>query len=409
MTWAPARPPIESSTMSPSRLEAVLAAAAKSPFYSRKLAGRTPSWAEFPLTTKSELIADQAAHPPYGSNLTRPVSEYTRLHQTSGTTTGQPLRWLDTAASWQLLLGCWRTMYEWASLKRSERIFFAFSFGPFLGFWTAFEAAQQAGHFCLAGGGMSSAARLRMVIDNAVTVVLCTPTYALHLAETASRETIDLPGSAVHTLIVAGEPGGLIPNTRAKLASAWGARVVDHYGLTEVGPVAIEPADRPGDLRIVDGYVAEVIDPDTLEPAETGELVLTTLSRLGSPLVRYRTGDLVQCATIDGELRLAGGILGRADDMIHVRGNNVYPTAVENILRRFPELAEYRMEVTGPGPLNELTITVEPLAGADGDLLARRVADAVRDELLFRAEVDSVAPGALPRFEMKARRFIKRG
>lgn len=165
-----------------------------------------------------------------------------------------------------------------------ERVFFAFSFGPFLGFWTAFEAAQQAGHFCLTGGGMSSVARLRMILDNAVTVVLCTPTYALHLAECAAKEKFDLARSPIHTLIVAGEPGGLIPGTRAKLEAEWGARVVDHYGLTEVGPVAIEPADRPGALRIVDEYIAEVIDPATLRPAECGELVLTTLARLDSPL-----------------------------------------------------------------------------------------------------------------------------
>lgn len=390
------------------RARELLAALARSPFYVRKLAGRSPnSLRDVPFTTKDDLIADQQTHPPYGTSLTQALSSYTRLHQTSGTSTGQPLRWLDTPESWQRLLGCWRTMFEWAGLQNNERIFFAFSFGPFLGFWTAFEAAQQAGHFCLAGGGMSSAARLRMIVDHAATALLCTPTYALHLAEAAGRERIDLPRTAVHTLIVAGEPGGLIPATRAKLEAAWGARVVDHYGLTEVGPVAIEPADRPGELRIVDEYIAEIIDPVTLKPTDRGELVLTTLARLGSPLVRYRTGDLVRGVTVDGELRLAGGILGRADDMIHVRGNNVYPSALENILRRFPDLAEFRIEVGGTATLNELTITVEPVAGADGTALGRRVADAVRDELLFRAEVVAVAPGSLPRFEMKARRFIK--
>src|SRR5207248_1716234 len=117
---------------------------------------------------------------------------------------------------------------------------FPFSFGPFLGFWTAFDAAQRLGCLCLAAGGMSSGARLRMMLDNAVTVVLCTPTYALHLAEVAREQGIALAAGHVRSLIVAGEPGGSITATRRRIEEAWQARVFDHSGMTEVGPATIE-------------------------------------------------------------------------------------------------------------------------------------------------------------------------
>src|SRR5262245_44625867 len=139
-----------------------------------------------PFTTKAELLEDQDRHPPYGTSLTYPLERYTRLHQTSGTQ-GQPLRWLDTPESLQGLLDCWKTIFKVAGVTSQDRLLFPFSFGPFLGFWTAFEAAQQLGCLCIAGGGLTSKARLRMLLDNRATVLLCTPTYALHLAEVGEQ------------------------------------------------------------------------------------------------------------------------------------------------------------------------------------------------------------------------------
>jgi phenylacetate-CoA ligase len=371
--------------------------------------------APLPFTTKAELLADQQAHPPYGTALTFPSARYSRMHQTSGTS-GQPLRWLDTPETWNWLLECWEQLYRIAGVTAADRLFFAFSFGPFLGFWTAFEGANRLGYFCLPGGGMSSGARLRFLLDNEATVVLCTPTYALRLAEVARQEKIDLARSGVRTLIVAGEPGGSIPATRARIEEAWGARVLDHSGLTEVGAVAIECLQNPAGLHILESeYIAEVLEPggsDPVLPGQVGELVLTNLGRVGSPLVRYRTGDLVRidprpCPCGRALIRLEGGILGRVDDMIHVRGNNLYPSAVEAVIRRFAEVVEFRVAVDRSGTLAALRVEIEPAAGANGTGLAERVDRAIRDELLFRAEVQAVPTGTLPRFEMKARRFIK--
>jgi len=373
---------------------------------------------KLPFTTKKDLATDQEQYPPFGSCLTYPLVSYTRLHQTSGTQ-GQPLRWLDTPASWQGLLESWKTIYRIVGVTAQDRLLFAFSFGPFLGFWTAFEAAAQLGCLCLPAGGLSSGARLKMLLDNQATVVLCTPTYALRLAQVAREQGFLLvpqnPHYKVRCLIVAGEPGGSIPATRSRIEKAWHARVFDHSGMTETGPMTIECPEAPGGLHVLEGdFFAEVIDPVTanpLAPGETGELVVTTLHRIGSPLLRYRTGDLVRLAQVPCPcgstwLRLEGGILGRTDDMIPIRGNNLYPAALENILRRFEEVEEYRVEVDAASALTQLRIEIEPRPAASADL-GKRIEQALRDELLFRADVRLVPPNTLPRFEMKAQR-IKR-
>jgi phenylacetate-CoA ligase len=375
-------------------------------FYASKFAGVDPARAELsdlPFTTKAELLADQQAFPPYGSALTYPLGHYARMHQTSGTTTGRPLRWLDTPESWDWMLGCWRRIFEMIGVRSEDRLCFAFSFGPFLGFWTAFESVSRAGYFVLPAGGMSSSARLRFLLDHSATVLFCTPTYALHLAEVAAADGIDLPASPVRMLVVAGEPGGSISATRRRIESGWGARVVDHSGLTEVGPMAVECTVRPGGLTVLEGdYIAEVIDPDA---RGVGELVVTNLGRIGSPLIRYRTGDLVKPVIDAKGVWLEGGILGRIDDMIHVRGNNIYPAAIEAIVRRHPEIAEFRLVIDRRESLANLRIEIECVPSADDSVLVDLVAKALKDELLFRADVVRVPPGTLPRFEMKAQRI----
>src|SRR3954468_1914532 len=388
--------------------------ASGNPFYVRKLAdwnGRDLN--AVPFTTKAELVADQLDHPPYGSNRTYPPERYCRLHQTSGTSSGRPLRWLDTPESWEWLLGCWHRIFSGLDLRPGDVFYFPFSFGPFLGFWTAFEAAAGAGYLVLPGGGLTSTARLRFLMEHKATVVCATPTYALHLAELAATEGIDLAGSPVRLIVVAGEPGGSIPATRERIEKVWGARVIDHYGMTELGPVAAETIDRPGTQVVLhDRYVAEVLEPGGTAPAAdgaVGELVLTNLGRVGSPLIRYRTGDVVKAErAADGTVLLHGGILGRTDDMIHVRGNNLYPAAIEAVVRRFPEVAEFRIVVDRSGPLADLCVEVEPLDGSKPMGLAGGVARAMRDELLFRVPVAAVAVGSLPRYEMKARRVVEK-
>jgi phenylacetate-CoA ligase len=401
-------------------------------FYRRKFEGldfdprRDPIHA-LPLTTRAELEQAQLEYPPYGTNLTYPLEKYCRFHQTSGSG-GRPLRWLDTVESWAWFRGCWQTIFRAAGAHAADRALFPFSFGPFIGFWAAFEAAHAMGLLALPAGGLSTPARLRMLLDNQATLVCCTPTYALRMAEVAAEQNIDLARSSVRALIVAGEPGGSIPAVRSKIESAWGARVHDHSGMTEMGAVSFECIPSPGGLHVNEAeFIAEVIDPETLQPlpegsASTGELVLTNLGRWGSPLIRYRTGDQVQlvrperpCACGRWFARLEGGILGRIDDMFIVRGNNVFPTAVEAVIRGFAEVAEFRVTVvegTRDGAaLTQVQLEIEPVAGTGQPVassLAARVSSAVQQALSFRAEVIQVQPGTLPRFELKAKRFVRR-
>src|SRR5205085_1882285 len=202
-------------------------------------------------STKRDLVDDQAAHPPFGTNLTYPLDRYVRVHQTSGTT-GTPLRWLDTQASWEWWADCWRFVLAGAGLGPSDRIYFPFSFGLFIGFWAGLEVA-------------------------------------------------------------------------------WSARAFDHAGMTEMGAYGYECAAQCG-LHVNESeFIVEVLDPETARPAREGELVLTNLGRVGSPVIRYRTGDRVRlaetpCACGRTFRRLEGGILGRLDDMLIVRGVNVFPS-----------------------------------------------------------------------------------
>ena len=368
-----------------------------------------------PLMTKRLVVQDRENFPPYGSNHTYPLENYTRFCQTSGTT-GPPLTWLDSRDDWSGMLSLWQRIFDAFGIQPGDdRMFFPFSFGPFLGFWTAFEAASRIGCLVIPGGGMSTHARLQLMLEHGVTVICTTPTYALHLGEQkAQHPTYRDSPSALRKLIVAGEPGGSQPEVRARIAEFWpGVQVLDHHGLTETGPVSYQDPANAGRLRVLeDAYFAEVLDPATGQEVlegGTGELVLTTLHRLGSPMLRYRTGDLVKKGYAeDGGLCLEGGILGRLDDMICVRGVNIYPSAVDAVLRRFPEVMEYQVREVRHGALLDLKIVVEgSLALRDTTPLAERIALALRDAFQLRMDVEVVPQGTLPRFEFKARRWIK--
>lgn len=364
---------------------------------------------QVPFTTKSELLQDRLDHPPFGSNLTRPFDQYTRFCQTSGTSSGQPMAWLDTVESWEAMLECWRRVFDGAELARGrDRIFFAFSFGPFLGFWTAFEAAAR-DYMVLPGGGLSSQARLEMMARYGATTLCCTPTYALRLGEMLGEASgVERMALRVNKIIVAGEPGGSIPEVRARIEQLWDARVYDHHGMTEVGPVSYEITDYPRDLIVIEeGYLAEVIHPETgteVPEGEHGELVLTTLTRVGCPLLRYRTGDWVKKLERGGRLILEGGVLSRVDEMVVVRGVNVYPSAIEAVVRQFTEVVEFMVEQKKVDAMDEIELLIELKPTASKSLL-KRLEARLRDTFSLRIPVHLVECGTLPRHEFKARRW----
>jgi phenylacetate-CoA ligase len=363
-----------------------------------------------PFTIKREFVEDQATHPPFGQNLTYPLNHYIRLHQTSGTT-GYPLKILDTQESWDWWADCWTSVYEAAGVTRDDVVYLAFGFGPFIGFWSAYEGAKRLGTLTVPGGGMDSLQRLRSMQEVRATVLVCTPSYALRLAEVAREHSIDLSQFSIRATIHAGEPGASIPGTRQRIEQAWHALTYDHAGMTEMGAFGFSCIEQSGIHINESEFIAEIIDPVSNEPVgpgEIGELVLTNLGRWGYPALRYRTGDLVRqggynCGCGRSFLFLPGGILGRADDMLVVRGVNVYPSALSDILHRFPEVQEYRIIVTRAGVMDEIALQVEcPPA------LVGRLAEELHVALSLRVPIEVVDSGSLPRFEMKAKRIEDR-
>ena len=370
---------------------------------------RVPGWDAFqalPFTGKAELVADQQDHPPLGRIATYPRDRYVAFHQTSGTL-GRPMAVLDTHESWAWWARCWQEVYRAAGVTAADRILFAFGFGPFIGFWSAFAGARALGALTIPSGGLDAKQRLRLMADTGATVLISTVTYALRLAEVAREEGIDLRALDVRRTIHAGEPGASIPSVRARVEDAFGAQCFDQPGATEVGAFGFSCSARDGVHVNEAEFVAEIVDAAGAPAPQggTGELVITNLGRPGWPVVRYRTGDLVVnggrgCACGRTFLKLPGGIAGRADDLMIVRGVNVFPTAVEAIVRGF-EVGEFRMVRSRRGDLEELRVDAEA-----SEETARALAEELRVRLSVRIDTRAVAAGSLPRFELKARRVV---
>jgi len=370
------------------------------------------SFRQLPVTTKAELLADQAAHPPYGSNLACPPIEFVRQHQTSGTT-GAPLKVWETRQSWDWMTTLWLYQFHALDVTAADTIFMAFNFGRGLGLWNALDAGMQIGALVVTGGGLSSLQRVESIIANRATVLVSTPSYALRLAEAAAEHHLDLRTSAVRQIVVAGEPGASIPATRARIEDRWNARLYDSPGATEVGHFGISCPSH-GVHAVESEFYFEIVDPTTLvpvPPGEAGEIVVTNFGRAGSPVIRYRTGDIAKgvydaCECGRTLMRFDGGIIGRSDDMFVIRGVNVFPSAIEAIVHEFAEVVEYAAEVFEERGMYGLRIRIEITPGGPDDLAAR-LKDAVHRRLYLKAEVEVVPQHTLPRSEGKARRVVR--
>ena len=380
---------------------------ATNPFWRQRLDKDTiPRCAEdyqrLPFTSNRDLSEDLLSTPPFGSNLTYPIETYTRLHQTSGTKY-QPLRVLDTATSWDWWCDCWDAVLDVSGVTSSDRAMFAFSFAPFIGFWSAHAAMARRNALVISGGGASTVRRLHMLVETGCTVLFCTPTYALHLAEVADREGVHIKGSGIRCTILAGEPGGSVPAMRRRIQEAWQAEVFDHAGMSEVGAYGIPCPEGRGVFVNEREFIAEVIDIESRQPVskgQTGELVLTNLGRWGNPVIRFRTGDLVQPQRLEEGLLLQGGILGRIDQMLVIRGVNLHSSSIEQVVRNIAGNVEYRVTLSRKGALDEAEIEVEAQPETCSDIGLE-----IQNSFGIRVRVSSVRLGSLPRWEAKAQRF----
>lgn len=375
-----------------------------------------------PFMTRQHWMDCQAEQPLFGDLITRPREEAIRYHLTSGSSGRQPLRVLDSRKDWSWIAEMWSYGFWGFGVRPADTVFFAFSYGSFIGFWGAHYCCEKVGCLVLPSGNMNTEGRVKQIVEMEATVVCATPTYALRMGQAAEKLGIDLArDSAVRRLIVSGEPA--VPATKKTIEEMWGARCGDFAGMTEIGTIMIfECEGQSGASHIIeDNFIEEVLDQNTQEPVpygEKGERVVTSFGRGFIPLIRYRTGDLVvkvpntSCSCGRTADLYEGGILGRVDDMKMIRGTNVYPRAVESIIREHPEIEEFQIILTREDDIrDEITVKVElkPDRGNVWDtlegMLTRDLADH-HEGLRFNVEL--AASGELPRFELKAKRLQDR-
>jgi phenylacetate-CoA ligase len=395
------------------RLNALLAQIVESNAFQRERLGVThlsdlSELAGLPLTHKDDLLADQAANPPFGTNLTYELGRYTHVHQTSGTT-GQTLRVLDTPEDWEWWTRGLARVLRATGVGAGDRVVLTYSFGPYVPYWATYAGVGAVGAMVIPLGGMDSVQRLQTMRDYAATAIACTPSYALHLAQVAHRRGLAGALESVQRVVCTGEPGGSLPAVRDRIESEWGARCFDHAGLTEVGSFAY-PCDAAGGLHLAeDEFICELLDPHDgapVAPGAEGQLVVTALGRAGFPVIRYATGDVVDhhaepCPAGHPGRWLPRGILGRTDDMVVIRGMNVFPSAIEQILRESQGVGEFRITFyTDPRAMDEIKIEVE----LSQPLEAREIQARMRQRLGLRVRLVPVRPGILPEQLGKARR-----
>ncbi len=404
---------------------------ANSPFHQRKFdaAGFKPEQLKnlddirrIPFMTREEWMESLIEKPMFGDLLATDPINAIRYHLTSGTSGRTPIRVLDSMKDWDWISEMWCYGLWGFGIRPEDTVYFAFGYGSFIGFWGAHYACEKMGALVIPGGAQTSENRIKQIIEMGATTVCSTPTYALHLWQKATEMGIDLAKEGnVNKLICSGEPAGSIPAVKRQLEEAWGAKCGDTAGMTEVGTIMIfECSHQPGGTHIIeDHFIEEVLDPASDEPvgySELGERVVTSFGRGFIPVIRYRTKDMVMkvpastCTCGRTWDLYDGGIRGRWDDMRLIRGTNVYPRAVEAIVRENSAIDEFQIYIWRKDDLqDEITINLEIKPGYDaewpelGEQLAKDLASAHEG---LRFNIVRMDHGYLPRFELKAKRLV---
>lgn len=373
-----------------------------------------------PKVDKAMMRSIQGKDPfPYGEALCVPLEEVVEFRQTSGTT-GRPVYQADTWQDWEWWSEAWAYILYAQGFRKTDRCFLPFGYNVFVAFWAGHYAAEKIGCEVVPGGVLDTAARILKIQEIKATAMMATPSYVLTMADTAKvRLGIDpAKDLTVRKIVCAGEPGAGIPSTKKRMEEAWGAKVYDHAGATEIGAWGFECQEQGG-LHINEAlFLAEVEDLETgqpiTRPGKKGKLVITALDRQAQPCIRFDSKDLVEWA--DGPcpcgrtFRLfRGGVLGRTDDITKVKGVLLSPAAVEEVVRGFPELAdEYRVVVRKKGDADEIVLEVEILPEAEDrkEEVAGRLKDRLRLMTHLNYLVEFHPYQSLPRPEGKGKRFI---
>jgi phenylacetate-CoA ligase len=368
-----------------------------------------------PLTEKDELRASRSEADPIGTHLAVPMDDLARIYSTSGTT-GTPSYIPLTASDVENWVRTSARSYAASGVKKGQRIVSTYNAGPFVA-GAALDSFARVG-LCHIPVGTGNTERLMAAVTRLKPQVLvCTPSYALHLAEWARQRDIDLPNSAVERILVAGEPGGGEPAMRAKLEQAWGARVTEAMGIGDIGPSLWGECEEQSGMHFcARGFVhIELIDPATGEAVPmtdgaTGEMVYTHLAHQGAPMLRFRSRDHVvihtsacRCGRTSPRVRC----IGRTDDMLIVRGVNVFPSAIREVVNEFAPAVTGVISVRpghrGVKQSPPLKVLVESTEGGSDGGLPERIRQRLRDKLVVTTDIQLVPPGTLPRSEYKSK------
>jgi len=373
-----------------------------------------------PKVEKSMMRPIQRKDPfPYGDALCVPLEEVTAFRQTSGTT-GQPVYQPDTWQDWEWWSDCWAALLWAQGYRPSDRVFLPFGYNVFVAFWTAHYACEKIGCEVVPGGVLDTRARVLKMQELKATALMATPTYVLGLADTAVTKLGIDPATdlQIDKITCAGEPGALIPSTKKRIEKVWNARAFDHAGATEIGAWGFECAAQSGGLHVNESmFLAELEDLDTgqpiTEPGRRGRLVITTFDRLAQPCIRFDSKDIVEfsdekCSCGRTYRLLPGGVVGRADDITKVKGVLLAPSAIEDVVRSIPGLGdEYEVVVDKKGDIDHIMLKVELTGQAPADTkdLEARLQTELRVKTNLGYEIEMHPYGALPRYEVKAKRF----
>ncbi len=404
---------------------------ATTPFHKRKFdaAGFKPDQLRtlddirrIPFMTREEWMESLMEKPMFGDLLATDPVNAIRYHLTSGTSGRTPIRVLDSTKDWDWIAEMWCYGLWGFGIRPEDTVYFAFGYGSFIGFWGAHYACEKMGALVIPGGAQTTEARIKQIIEMGATTVCSTPTYALHLWQKAREMGIDLAREGkVNKLICSGEPAGSIPAVKQQLEEAWGAKCGDTAGMTELGTIMIfECSHQPGGTHIIeDHFIEEVLNPSSGEPVgygELGERVVTSFGRGFIPVLRYRTKDMVMkvpastCSCGRTWDLYDGGIRGRWDDMKLIRGTNVYPRAVEAIVREYPTIDEFQIYISRRDDMqDEITIKVEIKPGHESewpDLKVKLAKDLAEAHEGLRFNIERMDYGVLPHFELKAKRLV---
>ena len=398
-----------------------------SPFYRRRFdeAGLKPgdirSLEDFkrkvPITDKDDFLALQQERPPYGDTLALPLEMVAHHVETSGST-GTPLAVPYSAYDTERVGESWTYGFWDHGIRPADSLYFAFNWGNFAGFWSCYFGARRMGCRVISGGGADSQGHIRNILRLKPTVLISTPTFALRLAEVAREMGEDIAGSSIKYTYHAGEPGPFaLPAMKKAIDEAWGADSGELLGIAEIEAFAPGCALRDGVHVNEMSVFSWSMDPATGEECaigEIGENIISSYTYSAQPLLNYRSHDLVRrvrgCACGCTWDKLDGVVLGRTDYMVTVRGTNVYQSAVENIIADVDGVSPfYQLVLEREGANDRMTIEFEPdtdIAEKDYAGLAREVGKRIQAALHVRLETRPMAPGALPRYDLKTKRIV---